>query len=238
MSIHNILVPNNLEIYAKSITSDTFNADEINIDDINVGNLNITSNLQMNGSSGSVGQVLRKTSPTTQAWQQLQATDLTPGAANNTLVTNAAGTAAQWSNSIRPNSIIFQPSGATFDSFLRVRLNNQTITYDGFTVTSTNTKSFQKTQQVVSMTMSGFLFDVITSGGVFTSLGNDVPLDYRPATDVSFCVPIYNSGAKGIGKLTVSSAGKITLTPYSSVGFTGGDGGTDGDINVTWSIPN
>jgi len=70
--------------------------------------LDVNGDLQLSGTSGTAGQIIVKTSPTTQAWQNLSVTPSTisPGTANQLLVTNVGGTAAQWaSNVIVPGSL-------------------------------------------------------------------------------------------------------------------------------------
>ena len=238
MSIHNILVPNNLHIFAREITSNVLNVDTLDVDDLEVNDLDVTGNITMNGFAGTTGQVLRKTSGTTQNWQRLAAGDITPGNADEVMVTNTAGTLVTWTRSLRLNSVTFTNYAAAFDTFFRRTLNFQTVLYNGVVITSNNTKSFQRTQQVVSMIFYDFSFNVVTPGFIFTSGVGDVPVECRPLNNVSFCVPIRNNNIMEVGKLTVSTAGTLALRPYSSAGFNAGIGGTDGNINVTWSIPN
>lgn len=68
--------------------------------------INVLGNLRLAGVSGVGGQVLRKTSATTQTWQKLQTGDIQPGTANQVLVMNGPGTAAVWASTIRPQQVI------------------------------------------------------------------------------------------------------------------------------------
>lgn len=208
------------------------------LNNVTATEVNINGDLRLNSLPGSVGNFIKKTSANSQSWVALQPTDITSGPAHNILVTNSTGTAAMWSNTIYPTTIVFHNSGATFNSFLRVRLDNQTVLYNGAIITSNNSKSLQKTQQLVSMIFFDFSYTVVTPGFPFVSGAGDIPVDYRPASDIAFCIPIRNNNIREIGKLTVSAAGTLTLTPYSSAGFNAGICGTDGNINVSWSIPN
>jgi hypothetical protein len=95
----NLDLPANFSVTGTSILSSNVSCGQ---------NLNINGDLQFNLSSGTNGQYLKKTGATTQAWQTLSVspTVITPGTANQLLVTNIIGTAAIWSsNPIVPGSL-------------------------------------------------------------------------------------------------------------------------------------
>ena len=83
---------------------------------------NLNSNLQMGGVSGTSGQYLKKTSGTTQAWASFAASDITPGTANQLLVTNGAGTAAWTTNVSFPGNIAMIGAGTPVASLGETRI--------------------------------------------------------------------------------------------------------------------
>ncbi len=95
-----IVVQNDLQIANGDITVDNGATTLVDLD--------VNGDLQLSGSSGTSGQVIVKTGPNTQSWQNLSVTptNISPGTANQLLVTDVGGTAAQWaSNVIVPGSL-------------------------------------------------------------------------------------------------------------------------------------
>lgn len=65
-----------------------------------VNNLECSGNLSFNASSGSVSDIVVKTGASTQGWGKASAGSITPGSANQILVTNSGGTATTWSSNV------------------------------------------------------------------------------------------------------------------------------------------
>lgn len=65
---------------------------------------NITGNLRLNSNNGTVGQFVRKTGSTAQAWSNIAASDISGGSANQILCNNASGNTI-YSSSISPTSV-------------------------------------------------------------------------------------------------------------------------------------
>lgn len=78
------------------------NIDTTNLTSTGLANLtgtNITGDIQFNSNSGSVGQTIVKTGPSTQTWGLLPPVGIEPGSANQFFTMNGAGTEPQWTTS-------------------------------------------------------------------------------------------------------------------------------------------
>ena len=126
---------------------------------IRVQDADFTGDIKLNGNSGVTKQYIKKNG-STQIWSNIASSDITPGGAYNTLITNASGSTAQWGyvteNYIKPTPATFSPNqvltidgagtGSTWDLVQTDSIQpggaNQVLTTNGLgTVTWTNLTS-------------------------------------------------------------------------------------------------
>lgn len=126
--LQNILYPNNYEIYADNISTNTGQIENLSVSLINglpppsappisapVGSIltvvspgvanfssdiDVLGNIDLAGNSGIVGQYIKKTGTSSQNWSTIDDGDISPGLANQVMTTNSTGTQSKWSSDV------------------------------------------------------------------------------------------------------------------------------------------
>lgn len=203
-------------------------------------NLNIDGNLQLSGSSGTTGQIIKKTGATTQAWSSVTVGDITHGTAYQLLQTNSLGNAVEWTSNIRPSSLQFNAVNQTQLNYFNESLNQITpIIYENGNFDNINV-SYQRIGSKVSVKIGEISVSLSgTPAQNYRRIG-PIPAIYRPsygtgsptdplslASSHSECIPCFQTI---IG--SVSGIGQIGQDGYIYI-FTNITGNTPGPATLT-----
>jgi hypothetical protein len=181
---------------------------------------NLNSNLQMGGVSGTSGQYLKKTSGTTQAWSSFAASDITPGTANQLLVTNGTGTAATWTTDVSfPGNIAMIGAGTPIASLGETRVyyalklgGNLASAYAGqVCVSDSSSIPHWEDPQYVARYYDSNVVDMNNGGGGALNLLQNASADITNS-NIS-----YTSGAASLFKLAQAGTYEVLFQTNATV---------------------